>query len=229
MTTARDLILGAYKSLGILGEGSTASAQMITDAVDVFNETIDSDNTDRLLLYQTQEESFSLTGAQSYTIGSGGAWNTTRPEHIERAWHRVDGIDYPVDIYTAERWAGLVQKELEEDWPEVLYYERSSPLGKIWVYPVATGRTLYFQSLKQLSEVDADTSIVIPPGYRMYYRAILAVRLAPLFNTDPSPIVVQDASRGMRRIKAANNRGRGASMCIEFARPSGGNILAGDR
>lgn len=228
MATVRDLLTGALKSLTVLGEGDTATAQQITDALDVFNELVDHWNTKVLTLHQVKETSFTLTGAASYTIGPGGTINTTRPESIDRAWYRRDSIDYPIAILDAAQWAGIEEKSLSSGWPTDIYYETDSPLGKIWTYPLSNAGSIYLQTHELLTEATADTVVSLPSGYRKALRYNLAIDLAPQFGVEPSQAVVKAARESLADVKSRNNRNRKPSACIEVAENYGRNNIYSD-
>ena len=59
-TTAGDQINAALRLIGQLAEGETPSAATSQDALAALNQMIDSWNTDRLLVYTTQTQVFSL-------------------------------------------------------------------------------------------------------------------------------------------------------------------------
>lgn len=224
MATVRDLITRALKDLTVLGEGDTATAEMMTDGLAVFNDIVDIWNASELMLYQVVEENFALTGAQSYTIGTGGTWNTTRPEHIERMWYRRDGADYPIEMLDAEGWASLDTKDDSTDWVYRAYYDAAFPLGKIYVNPKGTG-TIYIHSRLLLTVATLDTTISLPAGYAVTLRAEIAKRLAGQFGREPPGMVLQDGRDGMKAIKARNNTRRKPRMCIEFSDSARGNIF----
>ena len=225
MTTVRDLINRAYKDLTVLGEGDTATAEMMTDGLDVFNDIIDLWNAQELTLFQVQEETFSLSGAQSYTIGSGGVWNTTRPEHIESIWYRRDSVDYPVELLDSVGWGRIELKSDSTDWLYCAYYDAAFPLAKVYVHSLASTGSVLIQSRKLLSSGTLDTVISLPAGYAVTIRAEIASRLAGQFGKEVSASILRNAAEGMKAIKSRNNNRKDAGMCIEFAESIRGNIL----
>jgi hypothetical protein len=90
MTTASDIVSRSLRLIGVLGQGRrTLTANELADGIDALNSMLESFSLERLMVYQILEENFSLViGTGSYTIGTGGTFNTTRPVKIENAFLR---------------------------------------------------------------------------------------------------------------------------------------------
>ena len=58
MASAGDLINGALRLLGVLAEGETPSAETSADALTAMNQMIDSWNTEKLSIFNTQDQMF---------------------------------------------------------------------------------------------------------------------------------------------------------------------------
>ena len=81
MTTTLDLITKALQKIGAVTKDETLSAGDVSDALSSLNDMISSWSLDSLIVYASTLENFTLTpGSYSYTIGSGGNFNTTRPK-----------------------------------------------------------------------------------------------------------------------------------------------------
>ena len=99
MATAATIINRALRLLGAISSGASADTDEMADGLIALNAMIDSWNNERLMIYAIQDESLTLVDGQaSYTIGTSGNLNTTRPVSIEGAYVRASSLDYPVRI-----------------------------------------------------------------------------------------------------------------------------------
>ena len=186
MATGTDLIVRGLTMIGEKALGASLSATEQTHWLAVFNAMLDSLSLDRLMVYQLLQESKALSASVgSYTIGSGGAWDTTRPNKIVDPCFVRDsnGQDYPVELIDAAQYGLLVKKTLESTYPEYLFYDHAyaSSLGTIYLYPepAATGYTLYINSWKQLTRLSTiGDTVTLPPGYEEMLTAQFAIRAA---------------------------------------------------
>src|SRR5690349_13893473 len=86
MATVRDLFKDSLKLIGALAAGETPTSTEMTDGLRVLNRMIGQWNTQNLLIYTRVIEEFTLTPSTgSYTIGSSGTFNTSRPMEILNA------------------------------------------------------------------------------------------------------------------------------------------------
>src|SRR5206468_2029310 len=84
--TCQDIVGRAMKYIGSFAAGEPLEAENAADALDVLNGMLDSWAADRLFIFATTISPFALTSnVQSYTIGTGATFNTTRPSIIEAA------------------------------------------------------------------------------------------------------------------------------------------------
>lgn len=187
MTTALDIIQRALRTINVLGDGETASASQAQDALDALNDVIASWSNENLMIYVTTKEQFSLISGQAeYSIGIGGNFNTVRPETIMFAFTRLNGVDFPLDLWTYQQYDSISLKSLTGSIPSVLYYEPSYPLGKIriWCAPDSGAQVLYIESLKPLTQLPSLTSVIsLPPGYERALRYALAQELMLEYGT----------------------------------------------
>lgn len=230
MTTARQLLTGALKSIGVLDPVEAISPEDAADGLDVLNDIIDAWNNDRLYIFTTSEVVASFAGI-SATIGPGMQVNTPRPIGIESAFFRRGGIDYPLEIIQKPRYDSITLKMTATNFPELLYYDGGMPSGNLFLYPVASGVTEYHITiLQQLTAfADLDTDYALPQGYRRALRYTVAEEMAPLHGREPSPTVVRVAAGSRRAIRRAQEAA--PLMILDGAGPSGPsarfNILSG--
>lgn len=205
--TGRELITGALRLIGAIASGETASADEATDALSALNGMLDSWSLEKLILYARTEEVFTLVGAQqTYTIGSTGDFNTTRPLSIEEARIRVSNVDYPVEIIGLEKWSAIANKTLTSTYPIMLYPEFTNPLAtlKFWPIPDAANSVVLW-SWKTLTQIATlNTTIALPPGYERALRYNLAIELAPEYGKSVSAEVASSALESKSNIKRIN-------------------------
>lgn len=207
-TSALDIITGAAKLLGVTFKSEPLDSDEANDGLIALNDMLDSWSNDSLTASAYTLESFSLTGAASYTMGVGGTFNTSRPINIVTAVVRISSVDYPLEIITQEQYQlEIPQKSISSQIPEVLTYDNGYPLATITMYAVPTsGSTLRLLSNKPLSNLSALTTTVdFPPGWKRALKNNLAIDLAPEYGVEPSASVVRNANQSLGAIKRANS------------------------
>jgi hypothetical protein len=181
MSTPTVLIDAALRVIGAVAKGETPSASDRADGLEALQIMFRGWSAERLMIFYYELENFSLTGAQSYTIGSGGNFNTVRPVKIESAYVNASGLDWPIRIIGEKQYTRIGDKS-EAGTPERLWYNPkygSTALGVIYVWPVSSD-TLYINSLKPLTEPSTvTTTLELPPEYDEAIKWGLVLRLAP--------------------------------------------------
>jgi hypothetical protein len=116
-----------------------------------------------------------------------------RPLTIESAFVRVTttsngapiyggGLDYPVQIFSLEEYESIGLKSLNGPWPKGIYYQPSSQLGTLYVWPnPAQGEMHLFTETIFRELTNLNDQILLPQGYNMALRWCLAERLMPMF------------------------------------------------
>lgn len=185
MATASSMILRSLRLIGEKPVGGTLTSAEQTAYLSDLNTMLESWSLDRLLVYQLLQESLALTsGVSSYTIGSGGAFNTARPNRIVDPCFIRDsgGTDSPLEIISAETYGAISFKTDTIGDPSYLFYDQAyvSGLGTIRLYPEPTsGLTLYINSWKQLQSFAAiGDAVSLPPGYQRAIEYNFAIEVA---------------------------------------------------
>lgn len=208
MATASDMINRSLRLIGAIGQSETPTAQESADSLYALNSMMDADGISRMMIPQMLEENFPLVASQaSYTIGSGGNFNTTRPVRIESAFIRsTSGSDFPLQIIDNESYDSISLKTTTSDYPGYFYYENSFPLGKIYLWGApSTAYTLYINSWKQLQNFTSlTTALSMPPGYQKYIEYNLAVEIAPEFGMTVPDLVLRGAVDSKAEVKRFN-------------------------
>ena len=210
MATPSTLILNSLIMIGEKSIGGTLTSDEQTHHLARLNAMMESFSLDRLMCYQVVEESKALTSSVgSYTIGSGGAWDTARPTKIASAWIRdSDNIDSPLGIVSAETYNRIADKTLDGSTPDILYYDSAfaSSLATIYLWPEpAANLTLYISSWKQLQTFALiSTTVALPPGYQEMIESNYAIRAAAGYRTVPAEVVkiARDSKAALMRLNA---------------------------
>lgn len=212
MTTARDIIQKSLQKIGAIVKNEPPSADEANDALDSLNALISSWSNDSLNIYARTWETFNLTASSSYTIGTGGNFNTARPTNIVAAYLRSGTIDYPITIIDDEAYISISYKNLQGI-PEFLNYDNAYPLGRIRLYPLDTSQQLFILTEKSVTSfATLDTEMSLPDGWERALVYNLALELAPEYSQKPDAYIVKIAgeSLGAIRQKVAQVRGMNA-------------------
>ena len=207
MATAQTLIDRACRLIGAVSSGESPSTAEPADGLIALNAMMDSWNTDRLTIYALTDVTKTLVANDaSYTIGSGGDINTTRPLRIDGAYVTEGSTDLPVEVISAAAWDAIADKTVTSNFPSLLYYEPSYPLGVVKIWPVPTDTNVLTLSVESqlTSFATAATSVSLPPGYERAIAANLAIEIAPEFGRPVPPEVLQLARSSLAAIKRRN-------------------------
>lgn len=208
---ALDLITGALRLLGVTASGESISANEASDALSSLNDLLDSWSTQSLLIPNRVREVFPLvSGQQSYTMGTGGNFNTARPMRIEHALLQVTSVspalELPIKILTEDQFAGILIKTLNSTYPLYAYAEGTFPLETLNVWPVPNQvNNIVLYSWKQLANLTSLATVLnLPPGYNRALKHHLAIELAPEFGRSVAPEIVAVADAAIADIKRMN-------------------------
>jgi hypothetical protein len=202
--TIQDILNGAFKELGVLATGETLPADMAQDARSKLNLMLGSWSIRNVSILVTIDESFSVVGGTgSYTIGPSGVFNTARPLSILVATLEDENqIFTPLALIGEDQFLSYGDRAIVSGLPSHLYYERSQPLGRIFLYYIPDkAYTLTLSTQKPFSSVTTlSEELVVDPVYLEAVIYNLAVRLAPGYGVTPSPLVLGQAQELFDRL-----------------------------
>jgi hypothetical protein len=154
------------------------------------------------------QETLTLTGATSYTIGVGGSLDTERPLEVLAASVQESGtVSRSPDIVTAEGWAVFPNKGNAGAFAKVLFYDAAVSSPKVYLAPKPASGTLELDTLNPLSTLASlSESITLPDGYEEALHFLLAHRLAPSFGVKGEPLqdIIQLATNAKLSIQGLN-------------------------
>lgn len=234
-TTVQDLCTIALRISGAVGQQQSPLQSQINDAWTWIEWLLQEWARKRWFVYHLQIMTFVTTGAQSYTVGPGGNFDTgvgsNRPDKIESAFIRQlqntapNQVDYPLTLLQSmEDYAKIPLKSLIS-FPDTIFYDPAWPLGNAYPYPVAQAN-IYALGLvvkAQLPTSFAALNVKFSLPFE-YYQAItlnLAQRLRAHYNIPSFP---GDMLPGLA--KNSRNVLRGANTAI--ARLQVGNLGGAD-
>ncbi len=219
--TSQDLINSALRLINVLATGEIPTGQESNDALAVLNQMVDAWQADRLMIYQTLRQIFSLSGGtysplggQVYTMGPGGDFDTARPAYIERVScinlnNAAQPLELGMDYITSAQWSGIPVKAISSALPQLVWDDGSFPLRNLFYWPVPNqfpvDTAIYsWSSVAQFADLGA-TQYSFPPAYLRALRYNLAFDLAPEFNVQaPPPLVLQIAAQSKEALASIN-------------------------
>jgi hypothetical protein len=213
--TAQDIIQTSLEQIGSYSPGEQVSAADMFRGLSQLNSMIDSWNLEYLICYAIYEQNVTLTvNKGSYTIGTGGDINQTRPLDIlikDGSSYILDnlGNTYPVTVVNQDYWNLIGNKQSPTSQiPDTLFYDPQYPLGVINVWPVPSAAyKLYWDSRLQISSFDSlTTQLSLPPGYQKALQDNLSIELWPFFYSGKQidPLLLRSAMESKGNIKRTN-------------------------
>lgn len=219
MTTVADILDLALKDAGVIGAGQTASAEDTNDAFTTLKQMIAQWQIDGLMVYATAQVSFNLTGAQSYSVGSGGTIDTTRPKEVIAAFWRNGSVDAPLEVLAAAEDYQCISDKSTTGSPGCVFYSPSNPLGTLYVHPVGSSGAIHLTVLQPLTAYASTADDLGLPGeYELAARFCLAELLTTTFGTPLRPDVAAQARKGRKLVKRNNVRIPELQMPSQLAR-----------
>lgn len=217
MATYQDLITASFKRIGVVGAGQTPSSEDAGDALLRLNALLDSFATERLFIPSITRSTFTIvSGTASYTVGSGGTVNVTRPVYVQDVRFQDTSLTPTLEMglfmLTDQDYANIPQKSATATYPTRFYYNptfTSTGFATLTFWPVPTSSTLQgvLYAPETLSQVAAlTTTMTLQPGYQWFLQEQLAVALAPEFGIAVPADLRESAREAKANIKRANIR-----------------------
>jgi hypothetical protein len=140
----------------------------------------------------------------------------TVPLRITNAFTRItisggnpmtQGLDYQMRIIPRDKYTALGLKGINGPWPTDLYYDRTFPLGNLYVYPNPSmaGQCHLWCDQPLLDLTNANAPINLPSGYARALKTNLAVELAPEYGKQIHPALAQRARESKQMLKSLNS------------------------
>jgi len=235
-TTAGDLINGTLRLIGQLAEGESPSAATSEDCLTAMNQMIDSWNTERLSVFNTEDQVFLWPANEiTRTLGPSGDFVGNRPILLDDAtYFKTTGsspISYGIRFINQEQYDGIALKTATSSYPQVAWVNMEYPNISITIYPKPIQvLEWHFISVEQLSQLATLATVLsFPPGYLRAFRYNLACEIASEFGIEPSGQVQRIAMTSKRNLKRINSPNDVMSMPYSLmATRQRFNIFAGN-
>lgn len=219
MATVQDFITDTLVLINVVDAGGAPSASESNHALAALNRLIANWSAAGVPVYTVTRDVFTLTGAASVTIGTGGTINVVRPLKIRSAAIVSGTVERKMEIVTADQFHNWQDRSRAGRFARILYYDAAYPLGTIWMLPVpAVGGTLELFSIKPLASfASLSATFDMPPGYEQAIQYALAVAIAPSYHgaAQLSPGVTTGAAEAKDSIARLNADVLGAGMPAE--------------
>jgi len=207
MTTARQIVTDALYKINVLGTGQSLSAEDADRGFRTLNQMLSTWSVEGNMVFIDTKETFNLTGASSYTIGSGADFDTTRPTDIVAAYTTSGTTDYPLTKYDVRQYSSIDYKDTGSI-PEIFYYDGNYPTATLFLYPKPTSvSTITIYSKKVLTQFTSlDATLNLPPEYETALIYNLALWLSGDFEREPRPQVIKVANSSKKTVERQNLR-----------------------
>lgn len=207
---ALDLIKQAYRILGVLEAGGTPTDAEAKDALTALNQMIGSWNTEELIPYNKQKNTFDVDAdTVSYTVGTDQTWDMDRPLKIESAYVTANGVDYPMEPITFKEYNEKTYKtNIATSIPTQYMYDPTYPYGTVTIWPNPTENlTMSLITLHKIPTFEAlYTDVILPEGFESALKWNLAVELSAEFAVELSPLIASKAIESKAAIKTLNTQ-----------------------
>lgn len=230
---ASDIIYGALRNISSVTPGEAIEGTEVTNALTVLNQLMAAFSMEWGLINVPTLEAFPLiVGQTSYTIGTGGNFNTVRPDTIFNQWlyDSSSQIRYPIK-QLADNQYNAIPLDTIQSIPKAIFYDPQYPLGIIYIYPVAalTTYTLNIESIKPIAQFSTVTSAMNLPGeYFKTLKLLLADELAPEYGFEITGKLAENIEKARMLMKSRNFRRATASFDAGITgKNRGGTILDG--
>ena len=185
-----DLIRATLRLIGAISSSETPAADESSDALEALNLMLGSWGASRFLSASTGKVTKAMTGAASYTIGSGGDIDTTRPTALYVVTYTYGGIDYNVKVIDYADYQKIGLKTVSGTIPEYIVLKPDNPLSTIFLYPIPTTGTLTLDSIRPATDLTLADDLPYPPEWIRALKFNLAIELSPEFGFKVSPELV---------------------------------------
>ena len=206
MTTARDVVKGALRLIGVISSSDEPSAEEADDGLTSMNQMLAAWSASRYTSASVPQTSFALTsGDGTYTIGASGDINATRPTTIYAAHITQGGIDYPLRVISLVEYESIADKATTGAIPEVMAIRQGYPLSTIHLYPLpGSGCTLVMDKVAPPTDLTLNDTMPYPPEWMRAIRYNLAIDIAPEYGVTVAPEIAAIADSSLAVVRRVN-------------------------
>lgn len=227
MATVRDEINLALGLIGQLAEGEQPSAATSQTALLALNQMIDSWNLERLMVYSTQDQSFTWPANEiTRTLGPTGNFVGQRPIALDQSTYYYqpgNQLSFPISFINEAQYNAILLKTNNTNYPAYIFVNETYPDITMKIYPKPTlDLVWHFISVVKIAEfTNLSDTVLLPPGYKRAFAYNLAVEIAAYFGVEPSPRVIRIADISKRNLKRINAPGDLLALPDALVSPTG--------
>ncbi len=236
LRTGTQFVTLALREIQVLDPTATASGERLDDGIAAACDLLDSWQIDNLTIGATTITPYALvSGTQTYTIGSGGAFNQTYPANGIDLWSVVPDVtaQYPLEIprgrpLTFVEWQQIRLKTNPGGLPSALYFDNAftAGLGQISLYPVPNVNNIgvrLYQKYAPVVTLVAATTYNMRPGMTRAFTLGLALELADRYGKGAvvTPRLEARAARALAQLRVSNIQPRQSRIGREWSIGSG--------
>ena len=232
--TARDIITLALFDAGVFGTGQTPNAWDINTGLTRLNDMIATWKRHRWMIWANRDTSLAMTGAVSYTIGTGQQFDVPRPDRLEAAFIRQttpavpNQPDWPLELVSSMEAYSLIRLKQMASFPNYVFDDSAYPVGRIFPWPLPS--SLYelhliikteLQSFENLSE-----EFAMPDEYKRALRLNLQIELLNAYKLPVPDSLVKTAAAALSTIRNANTQIPIMTLPPELVRSGNYNVFS---
>lgn len=216
MATVGDLITLALQDSGIFGDGQTPKSVDSNNALKRLNWLVSQWNRKRWLVYDLTSLGIASTGAESYSVGPGGDFDTPRPDRLEDGnflrqlnTGNSQQVDYPLQLLPSKEDYTRIRLKSMGTWPSVVFYDSGWPMGTVYFWPVpqVTTYELFILVKNQITQFTSlAQTINLPPEYEVALSYNLQARLRLAYRMPADPEINALAKEALNVIRLANTQ-----------------------
>ena len=226
-TTVRQVCTNALYEINVVAPGETPDPLELAFVLDKFNQLADSWTAQQVYIFASDllskdpsGNSYIFTpGLSPHTIGPAAIGsapspnflvNNERPVRIVSANVLLSNVNpivrFPLEIRDKDWWAKQRVQTIETTLPTDLYYRPDWPLGSLFFWPVPNYAYQVEFEIETIVKggFTLDVSFAAPPGYELAMTLTLAELCCPSFEKQPSPILLNAASRARLAVQGLN-------------------------
>ena len=213
MTTARDLITLALFDAGVFGTGQTPQASDINNGLTRLNDMIAEWQRNRWLIWCLKDVSMPMTGALSYTIGTGQYFNTPRPDRLENGCfiRQISPAvpnqpDWPLTLVQSREAYNNIRLKKLGSFPNYVFYDSAFPVGNIYPWPLPSSLYELHLLVKEQLQSFANLATVysMPEEYKRAIRFNLQDEFLSAYRLPPDDKLSARAAGALNVIRNAN-------------------------
>lgn len=194
---ALDILTAAMQEIGVLAPGEFPSNEDSNWCLQKLQRLIDRYNAREVMIYTVDFSEYTLpAGPNPVTIGPGQTIDVNqRPVDIESIGLILEGgtgVEIPLNKRDDDWWANQRIKGLTSTLPTDFYYSPDWEVGQIFFWPVPTAaHQIIVRTRIVVSQFTSFADpVTLPPAYWDLFVYELACSIAPSFEREPSPTLV---------------------------------------